>query len=84
MREVSPDQLKQAIESQLGGTATLVRSVPVREAHHGMPIWEGLVHVFDLAGHSKATRAYAWSSPKRCAASAQVGYPIGERLQIRQ
>jgi hypothetical protein len=43
MREVAPDQLKQAIESQLGGTATFVRSVPVREAHHGMPIWEGLV-----------------------------------------
>jgi hypothetical protein len=27
------------------------------------PIWEGVVHVFDLEGHPKATRAYAWSSP---------------------
>jgi hypothetical protein len=28
-----------------------------------MPVWEGVVHVFDLAGHRKATRAYAWSFP---------------------
>ena len=33
---------------------------PVRRCD---PIWEGVVHVFDLAGHPKATRAYAWSSP---------------------
>jgi hypothetical protein len=25
--------------------------------------WEGVVHVFNLEGHPKATRAYAWSSP---------------------
>jgi hypothetical protein len=24
---------------------------------------EGVVHVFDLAGHPTSTRAYAWSSP---------------------
>ncbi len=24
---------------------------------------EGIVHVFDLIGHPKATSAYAWSSP---------------------
>ena len=26
-------------------------------------VWEGTVHVFDLEGHPKATRPYAWSSP---------------------
>jgi hypothetical protein len=26
-------------------------------------VWEGVVHVFELEGHPKATRAYAWSSP---------------------
>ena len=61
--EVSADQLKQAIESQHGGTATLVQPVPVREAFDGKPVWEGIVHVFDLEDHPKATRAYAWSSP---------------------
>jgi hypothetical protein len=56
-------QLKQAVERQHGGTATLAQSVPVRETFDGKPVWEGVVHVFDLAGHPSATRAYAWSSP---------------------
>jgi hypothetical protein len=37
--------------------------VPVRETFKGKPVWEGVVHVFDLTGHPTATRAYAWSSP---------------------
>jgi hypothetical protein len=57
------EQLKQAIEGQHGGTATLAQSAPVREVHDGKTVWEGVVHVFDLAGHPKASRAYAWSSP---------------------
>jgi hypothetical protein len=61
--EVSPDQLKQAVEGQHGGTATLAQSVPVTETHDGKTVWEGVVHVFDLAGHPRASRAYAWSSP---------------------
>jgi hypothetical protein len=63
MPEVTPDEFRQVIESQLGGTATLAESMRVLVAHHGKPVWEGVVHVFDLAGHRKATRAYAWSSP---------------------
>src|SRR6266481_2268443 len=63
MPEVVIDQLKQAVESQHGGTAILVQSVPVREKFQGATVWEGLVHVFELAGNPKATRAYAWSSP---------------------
>jgi hypothetical protein len=35
----------------------------VRETFKGQLVWEGVVHVFDLSGHPKATRAYAWSSP---------------------
>jgi len=34
-------------------------SDPVRPG--GQTVWDGTVHVFDLAGHPKATRAYAWS-----------------------
>jgi hypothetical protein len=56
-------QLKEAIETQHGGTATLVHAVPVKETFKGQTVWEGIVHVFDLDGHPKATRAYAWSSP---------------------
>jgi hypothetical protein len=55
--------LKRAIESQHGGAATLAQSVPVKETHSGETVWEGVVHVFDLEGHPKAKRAYAWSSP---------------------
>ena len=61
MSEISPDQLKTAVESQHGGTATLVQSVPVHEEFEGKTVWDGVVHVFDLAGHPKARLAYAWS-----------------------
>ena len=57
------DELSQAIQSLHGGAAQLAQSVPVRETFEGKPVWEGVVHVFDLAGHPTATRAYAWSSP---------------------
>lgn len=62
MAETDPLELKRAVESQHGGTATLVQSVPVREAFRDQPVWEGTVHVFDLTGSdSGAPRAYAWS-----------------------
>ncbi|MBS0386164.1 MAG: hypothetical protein JSS00_12535 [Proteobacteria bacterium] len=59
--EVDPEQLREAIESQHGGTATLVQAVPVHEVFQGETVWEGVVHVFDLEGHPTASRAYAWS-----------------------
>ena len=43
--------------------AQLREVVAVSEAFRGGPVWQGLVHVFDLEGHPTATRAYAWSSP---------------------
>jgi hypothetical protein len=63
MAEVGSRQLKEAIEAQHGGTATLAQSVPVLETFEDQPVWEGIVHVFELEGHPIATRAYAWSSP---------------------
>lgn len=61
MTEVSPEQLKQAVESQHGGTATFAQAVPIREMHGEQLVWQGTVHIFDLADHPTATRAYAWS-----------------------
>jgi hypothetical protein len=61
--DVSAGQLKQAVERQHGGTAMLVTKVPVKEAFEGFTVWEGTVHIFNLEGHSRATIAYAWSSP---------------------
>jgi hypothetical protein len=57
------DQLRKAVKKMQGGTATLAQALPVREAFEGRTVSEGEVHVFDLAGHPTATRAYAWSSP---------------------
>jgi hypothetical protein len=56
-------ELKRHVEHIHGGTARLVRFVPIKETFRGGMVWEGVVHVFDLAGHPKATRVYAWSSP---------------------
>jgi hypothetical protein len=56
-------ELRMAIERMHGGSATLAQSVPVRETFEGKTVWEGVVHVFDLAGHPTATRAYAWPFP---------------------
>jgi len=53
--------LKDAIESQHGGTATFVETVPFQETWNGQTVWNGEVAVFDLSGHPKAKRAYAWS-----------------------
>lgn len=61
MIEVETSQLKYTVESQHGGTASLVQSVPVKETFEGATVWEGVVHVFNLVDHPKATRAYAWS-----------------------
>lgn len=64
MAEVSIDQLKTAVESQHGGMATFVESVPVTETFEGKTVWDGAVAVFNLSGNKgpNATRAYAWSS----------------------
>jgi hypothetical protein len=58
----SIESLKATVEGMHGGTATFVQAVPVREEFQGEPAWEGVVHVFDLAGNASASRAYAWSS----------------------
>jgi hypothetical protein len=63
MNEATPDQLKRAVETQHGCTATYVQSVPVKETFGDKTVWEGAVHVFKINGHPRARRAYAWSSP---------------------
>jgi hypothetical protein len=63
MTEVSTAELKRAVESQHGCTATHMQSVPVKETFDDKTVWEGIVHVFRIHGHPKAQQAYAWSSP---------------------
>ena len=41
--------------------SALRQTVPVHEVFQDKTAWQGDVEVFDLAGHPKAKRAYAWS-----------------------
>ncbi len=54
-------ELRGVIHRLHGGKASHVESVPVKETFQGQTVWDGIVEVFDLAGHSKANRIYAWS-----------------------
>jgi hypothetical protein len=50
MKEVDAKQLKEAVERMHNCAAVLVEAVPVSETFGDRPVWEGLVHVFDLKG----------------------------------
>ena len=63
VNEVADTELQRSVERMHTCKATLAQSVPVRERFGNATVWEGVVHVFNLTGHPKATRAYAWSSP---------------------
>ena len=52
----------QVAVSQLPNCGAVWReTVPVHEVFRGETVWRGDVEVFDLTGHPKAKRAYAWS-----------------------
>lgn len=53
--------LEAALLSIYGSTSTHVQSVPVTESEEGHVVWDGVVDVFQLHSHPKATRVYAWS-----------------------
>lgn len=55
------EELRGAIKHMHGAEATHVESVPVKEMFQGKTVWEGIVEVFDIAGHATATRVYAWT-----------------------
>jgi hypothetical protein len=55
------ERLKQVIFHLHGANPTWIESVPVREVFQGQTAWKGDVEVFDLRGHPKAKRCYAWS-----------------------
>lgn len=54
------EELKGVIRHLHGVDATHVESVPVKETFRGKTVWEGVVEVFELHGHPKANRLYAW------------------------
>jgi hypothetical protein len=57
------EELQKAVETLHECRAHFVETDEVVELFQGKRVWEGIVFIFDLEGHPKATRAYAWSSP---------------------
>lgn len=55
------EKLRDAIHRLHGVESEHVESVPVKETFQGKTVWEGVVEVFNLIGHSKTSRAYAWA-----------------------
>ena len=54
------EELQQIIRQLHGVNSTHIKSVPVTERFKGQVIWDGIVEVFELHGHPKASHAYAW------------------------
>lgn len=55
------DRLAIAVGHMHDCAVTHRATVPVTEVFEGRTIWRGQVEVFDLHGHPKAKRAYAWA-----------------------
>ena len=55
------EELHDVIKHLHGVESSHVESVPIKETFQGKTVWEGIVEVFDLKGHPRATRAYAWA-----------------------
>ena len=58
-------QLKEFIRKRHGCDAKHVETVPVSVFNWDNGPWEGSVEVFDVTGHEKAKRCYAWGIPDR-------------------
>jgi hypothetical protein len=54
-------ELKNLIRQLHGCEAEHAETVPVKEVFQGQTVWEGEVEVFNIRGHPKAKRAYAWA-----------------------
>jgi hypothetical protein len=55
------EELRDVIRRLHGVDSTHVESVPIKETFQGKTVWEGIVEVFELHGHPKASKLYAWA-----------------------
>jgi hypothetical protein len=55
------DELRDVIKRLHGVESTHVESVPIKEVFQGKTVWDGIVEVFELHGHPKAPKIYAWA-----------------------
>ena len=54
------DELTTTIKNLHGVESTHIQTVHVKESFDGKTVWEGDVEVFELQGHPKAKKVYAW------------------------
>src|ERR1019366_8273067 len=54
------NELRETIYRLHGAKAKHAKSVPVKEVFKGQTVWDGVVEVFDLTGHPKTDKVYAW------------------------
>lgn len=77
-------ELQDVIRNLHGTESTHVESVPVKETFQGRTVWDGIVEVFELHGHPKASKVNAWAhetdGPKRHVTVLQVG-PITSAVE---
>ena len=55
------EELQDVIKRLHGVESRHLESVPVKEIFQGKTVWDGVVEVFELIGHPKAPKAYAWT-----------------------
>jgi predicted RNA-binding Zn-ribbon protein involved in translation (DUF1610 family) len=55
------EELRDVIRHLHGVESKHIDSVPVKETFQGKTVWEGFVEVFELHGHPKASKVYAWA-----------------------
>ena len=60
MAEVPVKALKDAIWELHGCESRFLEFHHVVESFGGQTAWEGTVYVFEISGHTEATRCYAW------------------------
>ena len=84
------EELQRVIHQIHGVHSTHVQSVPVKEEFNGQTIWDGIVEVFELHGHPKATHAYAWThdtddpnQPKRSVTVLKIPPAVSPETAVR-
>ena|SRR5438309_4693206 len=55
------ESLKKAIRDLHGCESVHIGTTPVKETFQGKTVSEGVVETFDLTGHPKAKKCYAWA-----------------------
>jgi hypothetical protein len=59
--EIYIERLTLAVNHLHGCDSKHIESVPVEEVYEGKTVWQGIVEVFEVRGHPKANKVYAWS-----------------------